>query len=376
MTFLAATFMPPRAVVPLWQLVFLSPVLVPVRASPVSCERFLNSFPLLVLTGTLLRAIWLLGTDRVELELVDESVSSVQTPPLALHFAGAATAALLRLESQRSGSRSHTAGRAPYVPLSSSLHYDPGLRCERLGTQRSWFAGATWDKPLDPGLRAMDARVPIALVHEQDEERGACVFARYFDLAPDVLQQQPYKLFDLVAVSLYPGANHRKISLRHVMRDLGAEPVAEAHLFARLSRASTSSSSRSSGGGSVLSMGEWSRTGRGRLALLWGRGTSRTSSRRSRAKWGLACRPEHTVRSLLWHASTEAAFEMAVLAAAGLPRAAAALEAGHAHRVARSARSRTAGAVGEEPHRWGCRRASFGRTIKICVGKWASCGSG
>jgi len=140
--------------------------------------------------------------------------------------------------------------------------------------------------------RAMDARVPIALVHEQDEERGACVFARYFDLAPDVLQQQPYKLFDLVAVSLYPGANHRKISLRHVMRDLGAEPVAEAHLFARLSRASTSSSSRSSGGGSVLSMGEWSRTGRGRLALLWGRGTSRTSSRRSRAKWGLACRPE------------------------------------------------------------------------------------
>ena len=130
--------------------------------------------------------------------------------------------------------------------------------------------------------RAMDARVPIALVHEQDEERGACVFARYFDLAPDVLQQQPYKLFDLVAVSLYPGADHRKISLRHVMRDLGAEPVAEAHLFARLSRASTSSSSRSSGGGSVLSIGEWSRTGRGRLALLWGRGTSRTSSQRSR----------------------------------------------------------------------------------------------
>lgn len=59
--------------------------------------------------------------------------------------------------------------------------------------------------------RAMDARVPIALVHEQDEARGACVFARYFDLAPDVLQQSPYKLFDLVAVPLYPGADHRKI---------------------------------------------------------------------------------------------------------------------------------------------------------------------
>ena len=59
--------------------------------------------------------------------------------------------------------------------------------------------------------RAMDARMPIALVNEQDEERGACVFARYFELAPDVLQQPPYKLFDLVAVPLYPGADHRKI---------------------------------------------------------------------------------------------------------------------------------------------------------------------
>ena len=126
--------------------------------------------------------------------------------------------------------------------------------------------------------RAMDARVPIALVHEQDEERGACVFARYFDLAPDVLQQPPYKLFDLVAVSLYPGADHRKISLRHVMRDLGAEPVAE-DLFARLSRASTSSGSNSFVGGSVLSLGEWLRKGRGRLALLWRRGTSSQRSR-------------------------------------------------------------------------------------------------
>ena len=59
--------------------------------------------------------------------------------------------------------------------------------------------------------RAMDAGVPIALVHELDEERGACVFARYFDQAPDVLQQPPYKLFDRMAVYLYPSAGHRKI---------------------------------------------------------------------------------------------------------------------------------------------------------------------
>ena len=59
--------------------------------------------------------------------------------------------------------------------------------------------------------RAMDAGVPIALVHELEEERGACVFARYFDQTPDMLQQPPYKLFDLMAVPLYPGAAHRTI---------------------------------------------------------------------------------------------------------------------------------------------------------------------
>ena len=36
-------------------------------------------------------------------------------------------------------------------------------------------------------MRAMDARLPIVLVHAAGEERGACVLARYFDLAPGVL---------------------------------------------------------------------------------------------------------------------------------------------------------------------------------------------
>ena len=63
-----------------------------------------------------------------------------------------------------------------------------------------------------------------------------------------------------------------------MMRDLGAEPVVKADLFARLSQASTSSSSSSSGGGFV-SLGEWLRKGRGRLALLWRRGTSSQRSR-------------------------------------------------------------------------------------------------
>jgi len=84
--------------------------------------------------------------------------------------------------------------------------------------------------------RAIDAKLPIALVHEQDAERGACVFARYFDQAPDVLQQPPYTLFDRMAVPLYLGAAHREISIRHVMRDLGATPVDKTrHPISRLS---------------------------------------------------------------------------------------------------------------------------------------------
>ena len=77
---------------------------------------------------------------------------------------------------------------------------------------------------------AMDRRVPIALVAEQDPGRGGCPFRLCMQQTPQMLQQPPYKLFDTVAVPLYSSPEHRKVSLRHVLRSMGAAPCDAAAL--------------------------------------------------------------------------------------------------------------------------------------------------
>ena len=72
--------------------------------------------------------------------------------------------------------------------------------------------------------RAMDRRIAIALVAEQAPSRGGCPFRLFFQQTPLVLQQPPYRLFDTMAVPLYPSPEHRKVSLRHVLRGMGADP--------------------------------------------------------------------------------------------------------------------------------------------------------
>ena len=65
------------------------------------------------------------------------------------------------------------------------------------------------------------------MLHEQDPKRGGCPFRTFFDQTPDVLQRR-YRLFDTLAVPLYPSPEHRKVSLRHALRCLGAsEPGQE-----------------------------------------------------------------------------------------------------------------------------------------------------
>ena len=76
---------------------------------------------------------------------------------------------------------------------------------------------------------AMDRRVPIALVAEQDPGRGGCPFRLCMQQTPQMLQQPPYKLFDTLAVPLYPSVQHRKVSLRHVLRGMGAQPQGGTH---------------------------------------------------------------------------------------------------------------------------------------------------
>ena len=71
---------------------------------------------------------------------------------------------------------------------------------------------------------AMDRRIAIAPVAEQDPASGGVAFRQFFQQTPQVLQQPPYKLFDTLAVPLYPSQQHRKVSLRHVLRGMGAQP--------------------------------------------------------------------------------------------------------------------------------------------------------
>ena len=71
--------------------------------------------------------------------------------------------------------------------------------------------------------RAIDQRIPFALVAEQDPARGGCPFRQCLQQTPQVLQQPPYNLYNTVAVPLFP-SEHRKVSLRLGLRSMGAVP--------------------------------------------------------------------------------------------------------------------------------------------------------
>ena len=79
---------------------------------------------------------------------------------------------------------------------------------------------------------AMDRRIAIAMVHEQDPSFGGVPLRNFFQQTPRVLLQQPYKLFDTVAVPLFPAPEHRTVSLRLVLCSMGAVPC-DAELFRR-----------------------------------------------------------------------------------------------------------------------------------------------
>ena len=60
--------------------------------------------------------------------------------------------------------------------------------------------------------KAMDLDITIAMAHEQDLAKGACAFDQVYEQAPRELQIHPYRLFDTMAVALYPGLEHRTTS--------------------------------------------------------------------------------------------------------------------------------------------------------------------
>ena len=72
---------------------------------------------------------------------------------------------------------------------------------------------------------AMDLKLPLALVHEQDTSKGGCAFSLFFSQTPAVLLEKEYKLYDTVAVPMYPNPEHRRLSLRLVLGSIGATAI-------------------------------------------------------------------------------------------------------------------------------------------------------
>jgi hypothetical protein len=73
--------------------------------------------------------------------------------------------------------------------------------------------------------RARDALIELVLVHEQKPSCGARPFGDLLKQTPELLKAPPYKIYDKVAVPLYPSAEHREVSLRRVLIAMGATRV-------------------------------------------------------------------------------------------------------------------------------------------------------
>ena len=60
------------------------------------------------------------------------------------------------------------------------------------------------------------------MVHEQEPSCGGCAFCNVIQQTPQVIKDR--KLYDKVAVPLYPAPAHRKMSLRLILTSMGAVP--------------------------------------------------------------------------------------------------------------------------------------------------------
>jgi hypothetical protein len=71
----------------------------------------------------------------------------------------------------------------------------------------------------------LGANVLFVLVHENDPSAGGCPFRALIEAAPRELLLAPYKLFGQVAVALFPTPEFRSVSLRLLLRQMGAAPL-------------------------------------------------------------------------------------------------------------------------------------------------------
>lgn len=75
--------------------------------------------------------------------------------------------------------------------------------------------------------RALDLKIPISLLHEQDAAKGGCPFRIFFDQTPRELIEEPYKLFAPMAVPIFTAPEHREVGLHKPPAPAAFRPQSE-----------------------------------------------------------------------------------------------------------------------------------------------------
>jgi hypothetical protein len=87
------------------------------------------------------------------------------------------------------------------------------------------FAGEDGTQTAGALRYILDADIPFVLVHKTDPFVDGCPFSTLVKAAPKDLLVAPYKLFGQIAVALFPTQEFRSVSLRLLLRQMGAAPL-------------------------------------------------------------------------------------------------------------------------------------------------------
>jgi len=82
--------------------------------------------------------------------------------------------------------------------------------------------------------KATDFGIQLVLMHEQDPEKGACPFNDFFQLTPSDLLDKPYNIYNTLAIPLHASLEHRRVSLRCILRSMGSSTVKNQDAMSKL----------------------------------------------------------------------------------------------------------------------------------------------
>jgi hypothetical protein len=83
--------------------------------------------------------------------------------------------------------------------------------------------------------RALDAKVTVVMLHEQDIERGGGSIRDVIVQTPEVLRLPPYELYNTLAIPLFSSPEHHTVSMWKALSAIDAATGPAAGPFAKLS---------------------------------------------------------------------------------------------------------------------------------------------